>query len=94
MLTGSVEVKMRDWDKSEETKSKKDSITAILIISSVFALGFFVGVLWGLSWDSAMIDPESTPRVFAYAEVQLSSITHSISLHDGIGIRDEVQILS
>jgi len=85
---------MRDWDKGEEMKSKKDSITAILIISSVFALGFFVGVLWGLTWETTMIDPEPAPRIFAYAEVQLSSITYSISLHDGIGISDEVQILS
>jgi len=82
---------LRDWDNKEEEHSKKDTINAILIISAVFALGFFVGVMWGLAWESAVIGV--TPPVFGEVQIQLSSITHSITLHETIGIRDEVQVL-
>jgi len=72
---------MRDWDKSEETKSKKDSIGVIMLVSAIFAFGFIMGILWGMSWETAVLEP--IPPVFGEVQIQLSSI----------GVTDEVQIL-
>ena len=53
----------------------------------VFAIGFTIGILWGLSWADVAIGP--VPPVFGEATVLTSSLT-KITLYDGISIGDSV----
>lgn len=74
------------WDNRESEKAKGMSGFVFFIII-VFALGFIVGVFWGLSWSEAVVQP--IPPVFGeeFSEYKLF-------LHDSVGISDTILILS
>ncbi len=81
---------MTRWDEQEKEKSK--GISGVLFFAiMVFAIGFVIGVLWGLQWaDIAQLEP--VPPVFGEATIYTSNLTttHQISLYDGISIGDRV----
>jgi len=81
---------MTRWDEQEKQKSA--GISGLLFLAIiVFAIGFTIGVLWGLSWASSVV--EIVPPVFGEeAEILSSSLTKTvhITLYDGIGIKDSI----
>jgi len=43
------------WDEKEEQQSQ--GISGLLFLAIiVFALGFTIGILWGLSWASSVVE--------------------------------------
>jgi len=56
---------MARWDEKEEERSK--GVSGILFLAIiVFAIGFTIGVFWGLSWASSVI--EVVPHVFGIGD--------------------------
>jgi len=53
------------WDEKENQQSKGVSGVLFLAIM-VFAIGFTIGVFWGLSWASSVV--EILPPVFGEEE--------------------------
>ncbi len=81
---------MTRWDEKEEQQSKGISGLVFFAIM-IFAIGFFIGVLWGLSWADAaqtVIPPVFGESVTIYTS-NLTT-THHITLYDGISIGDNV----
>ena len=77
---------MTRWDEKEEERSKGVSGFVFFMIM-VFAIGFFLGVFWGLSWYEAT--NIIVPPVFG------EEINHyKLFLQDSVGISDTILILS
>jgi len=77
---------MRDWDNRETEKSKGVSGFVFFLIF-IFALGFMIGVFWGLSWADSV--QTIVPPVFGE---EISE--YKLFLHDSVGISDTILILS
>jgi len=80
------------WDEKEKQQSK--GVSGILFLAiMVFAIGFTIGVFWGLSWASSV--GEVVPRVFGEeTQILSSSLTKTvhITLYDGISVGDSVHV--
>jgi len=76
---------MTRWDEQEKQRSQ--GISGLLfIVIFVFALGFVIGIFWGLSWyESANI---IVPPVFG----ELATTTYHITLYDGISVGDSIHV--
>jgi len=75
-----------EWDNREAEKAKGMSGFVFFIVI-VFALGFTVGVFWGLSWYEAtniIVPPVFGEEISEY----------KLFLHDSVGISDTILILS
>jgi len=86
---------MRDWEEREKRMSTGGISTALFLIIAVFSIGFVVGVFWGLWYFTALEESaQLTPPAFGggFSEATIYKNYH-ITLYDGIGIRDEVQVL-
>jgi len=76
----------REWDNREAEKAKGMSGFVFFMIM-VFAIGFFIGVFWGLSWYEAtniIVPPVFGEEISEY----------KLFLHDSVGISDTILILS
>jgi len=76
----------REWDNREAEKSKGVSGFVFFLIF-IFAIGFFLGVFWGLSWYEAtniIVPPVFGEEISEY----------KLFLHDSVGISDTILILS